>query len=128
MQQYDLLSRFSVHFEQPRAVIISYSSCGMCPGWVNRIDADRVPDAAAGLCGGRARALALALRAQLVPCARLNASTTTAVTTSKYGWCDPFHRPELRRRDAVLWARDVSRHKARGSGFGSEVGRRCWVR
>ena len=39
MQQYDLLSRFSVHFEQPRAVIISYSSCGMCPGWVNRIDA-----------------------------------------------------------------------------------------
>ena len=56
MQQYDLLSRFSVHFEQPRAVIISYSSCGMCPGWVNRIDADRVPDAAApGLCGGRAR-------------------------------------------------------------------------
>ena len=41
MQQYDLLSRFSVRFEHAtaRAVIISYSSCGMCPGWVNRIDA-----------------------------------------------------------------------------------------
>ena len=60
MQQYDLLSRFSVHFEQPRAVIISYSPCGMCPGWVNRIDAEnraRVPDAAAGLmCGAAGRA------------------------------------------------------------------------
>ena len=42
MQQYDLLSRFSVHFEvraTARRHHQLYSSCGMCPGWVNRIDA-----------------------------------------------------------------------------------------
>ena len=30
MQQYDLLSRFSVHFEQPRAVIINFTAHAVC--------------------------------------------------------------------------------------------------
>ena len=44
MQQYDLLSRFSVHFEQPRAVIINFTAHAVCAQVGLTGSMHRVPD------------------------------------------------------------------------------------
>ena len=53
MQQYDLLSRFSVHFEQPRAVIINFTAHAVCAQVGLTGSTPRVP-------GGSVRAIRVA--------------------------------------------------------------------
>ena len=57
MQQYDLLSRFSVHFEQPRAVIINFTAHAVCAQVGLTGSTPRVPGGSVR-CADRARACA----------------------------------------------------------------------